>query len=306
MWQLDVAIKRNIELNAVDLLDVSIVIPMRNARTTIEQQLHSLACQTFTGAWEVIVVDNGSTDNSAAIAIQCSDLLPRLRVIKALEKRGPAYARNVGTRVARGKLILYCDADDEVTEGWLAAMWRAYCRGASFLAACEDHGTLSDGKADIRPIALTKEQFPFLPWSRGGNIGIRSSVFEVVGGWHEERLIGEDVDFCWRIQLAGYELHLVEDAVMRYRHPSNWRKLAAQQFRFGINAPRLYEDFSEFGASLVLRPGFIQTIFRLMCKFPTVFISRKYRNEWIGTTAGSIGRFWGIILLQINSDVPSK
>lgn len=90
---------------------VSVIIPMYNAVGTIEATLRSVAEQTF-GDWEVVAVDDASTDDTARLA---ASLDPRIRVVRVERNAGPAAARNLALRHARGELVALLDADD----GWL-------------------------------------------------------------------------------------------------------------------------------------------------------------------------------------------
>ena len=76
------------------VLDVSVVIPAHNAAGTIRAQLDAVLGQQWTGTWEVIVVDNRSTDNTLAIVEECAQRDPRLRIVQALERKGIGYTRN--------------------------------------------------------------------------------------------------------------------------------------------------------------------------------------------------------------------
>jgi len=101
---------------------VSVVIPVFNAAATIAEQLAALGRQTYAGEWEIVVADNGSTDDTAAIVDAYRSELPALRVVDASARSGPAFARNTGARLARGDFIAFCDADDVVADRWLEAL----------------------------------------------------------------------------------------------------------------------------------------------------------------------------------------
>src|SRR5690606_10578144 len=94
---------------------ISVVIPARDAARWIDAQLGALACQEVPVPWEVVVADNGSTDDTVARAEAWADRLP-VRVVDASGRPGPNHARNQGTAAARGDLLLYCDADDVVQD----------------------------------------------------------------------------------------------------------------------------------------------------------------------------------------------
>ena len=104
---------------------VSVIIPAFNAAETLDAQLRALSQQQWGGTWEVVVADNGSTDDTVARAALRKDDLPALRVVDASGERGPSFARNVGARVADGDYLLFVDADDIVEPGWLAHMAEA-------------------------------------------------------------------------------------------------------------------------------------------------------------------------------------
>lgn len=97
------------------LHDLSIIIPAFNAAHCIERVLRSLEAAGANGAREIIVVDDGSTDNTAAHAKRCAPWLPRLRVVRQAN-RGPGGARNHGLAVSTGKYVHFVDADDTLVE----------------------------------------------------------------------------------------------------------------------------------------------------------------------------------------------
>src|SRR5579864_1647403 len=75
---------------------LSIVIACRNEAETLPKQLDALAAQDWPGWWQVVVVDNGSTDGTAEVARRWADRISNLEVVDASQRRGQAYARNVG------------------------------------------------------------------------------------------------------------------------------------------------------------------------------------------------------------------
>jgi glycosyltransferase involved in cell wall biosynthesis len=90
---------------------VSVVTPVWNAAATLAEAVASVRAQTLPD-WEMILVDDGSTDRSRALAEALAAAEPRLRVLGWAENRGAAAARNAGIRAARGRYIAFLDADD--------------------------------------------------------------------------------------------------------------------------------------------------------------------------------------------------
>jgi teichuronic acid biosynthesis glycosyltransferase TuaG len=90
---------------------VSVITPIWNAAATLSETVASVRAQSF-GDWEMLLVDDGSTDGSRALAERLAATDPRLRLLGWRDNRGPAAARNAGIRAARGRFIAFLDADD--------------------------------------------------------------------------------------------------------------------------------------------------------------------------------------------------
>ncbi len=223
---------------------LSVVMACRDASSTIVAQLLALAGQESPVPWEVVVVDNRSRDGSAQVALAHAPLLPALRVVPALERDGPGYARNVGVRAARGRWVVFCDADDVVADGWLAAMARALERHPA-VAGRFDAERLNPPRVlasravdQTSGLQHTPELSP-LPHAGAGNLGVHRALFEQVGGFDESLPVLEDTDLTWRVQEAsGTVLHFAPDAVVHVRLRSTGRAM----FRQGRTYGRAYAE----------------------------------------------------------------
>lgn len=112
--------------------EVSVIICVRNGARTIRRQLDALDAQVDHPPFEVIVVDNGSTDDTVAVVERWlrerGPVDAPGHLVDASTRPGIPYARNQGALAARGRLLAYCDADDRVHPRWVGAMHRALAR----------------------------------------------------------------------------------------------------------------------------------------------------------------------------------
>ncbi len=104
-----------------DKVIVSVVIPAYNAAEFLANAVASLQAQTL-AAWEAIIVDDASTDDTVAVAERLAEAESRVRVLRQERNGGPCAARNAGFAVARGEWIAVLDADDVYLPTRLAAM----------------------------------------------------------------------------------------------------------------------------------------------------------------------------------------
>ena len=283
-----------------ELRRTTVVIPALNVAATIGVQLAALARQEFDGEWEVLVCDNGSTDATREIVAGFASRVPGLRVVDASDARGAAHARNVGA-AAGGDLIAYCDADDEVEPGWLAALVRT-AADADVVGGSLEHQALNDPDiAALRGGAETAlpRAFGFLPYAISANVAVRRTAWEAIGGWDEECLISEDVEFSWRAQLAGLELAFAPDAVARYRHRTSLRASARQVYGYADSSARIYRRYRGAGAQRRSLRRVASSWAFLATRLPFVVLSRRRRGSWLIAAAENAGRIRGSIRYRV-------
>lgn len=265
---------------------ISVVVPVRNGMPWLDHQLRSLAAQQTECDWEVVVADNGSDDGTASCVLQWTERCPRIHLVDASERRGPGAARNVGVGMAAGSLLAFCDADDVVRPGWLASMSAALA-DADLIAGVFDFGAL-DGAPQPIPVPAATQQLGFLPFALGANLGVRREAFEAVQGFSEEIWPGEDVDLCWRLQLAGFRFAVNDDAVVEKRARTDGRLTFKAAWSYGQCGPRLFERYRSDGMRRDLR-GAAKAWLWLMIASPGL-VSAKWRRQWLRTFGIRAGR----------------
>lgn len=226
---------------------LSVVIPCLDVERVLPTQLEALAGQYCAEPWEVVIADNASVDRTRHVAESFRSRFPELRVVSA-ERRGRHYACNVGARSARGKFLVFVDADDEVAPGFLAAMHRGL-ENHEFVGGRLEHRRLNPatflGVGEVQSNDLM-EGLGFRPFVMGANMGVRRSVFERLGGF-DDKPYCEDIDFSWRAQLNGIRPVFLPEAVVHYRQRPSPLLMFRQHRRFGCAQALLYRDFHALG-----------------------------------------------------------
>jgi glycosyltransferase involved in cell wall biosynthesis len=274
---------------------VSVVIPSLNTRATIGEQLDALAAQTYAGAWEVVVLDNGSTDGSDAYALTWADRLPGLRVVRVAQ-RGISNVRNAARVATEGDLLAFCDADDVVVPGWLAALIDA--AGTYDVVG----GPLDDTTLNPPSVVRWRGAIPrdalmvplgFRPFAPGGNCAVWADVVDALGGWDTGYVAGsDDVDFCWRAAEAGYSVGFAPGAVIAYRYRHDRRALYRQFFRYGRTEALLQRRFAVPRNSLL---DVLRVWRRLLRRAPALRRNDDDRVVLLREYAYHAGRLWGSV-----------
>ena len=207
---------------------ISVVVCSYNGSRTIRQSLEALARVDYPDL-EVIVVDDGSTDDTAAIAAEHD-----VRLVSQANA-GLSAARNTGWQAATGEIVAYLDDDAYPDPGWLRYLaWsflttaHAAIGGPNVTPADDPPVSHAVGHAPGGPIhvLLSDSEAEHIP---GCNMAFRRSALAAIGGFDPTfRVAGDDVDACWRIQAAGWTIGFSPAAVVwHHRRPSiraYWRQ----------------------------------------------------------------------------------
>jgi GT2 family glycosyltransferase len=278
---------------------LSVVIATFNGAETLGEQLDALATQDWQGSLEVVVSDNGSTDDTRAIVERYTGRFPSLVLVDSSDASGTAHARNVGASAATGDYVLFCDQDDKVGEGWLKAMATALERHP-FVAARLEHRQLNPAwTRDIYGEPQRDELLAppsFLPFAWGCSIGVRRDMHINEGGFDEAfRQGGEDVDYCYRIQLSGTPIHFVPVAVIHYRDRQCLGEIFRQFRGYGRAWATLLKQYSPYGMQ---RPSQLRAMagwLLLVPRIPLYLRTRERRALWVSQLGWKIGRLEGSV-----------
>jgi glycosyltransferase involved in cell wall biosynthesis len=192
---------------------VSFVIPVRNDAVRLERCLASIAANAYPRERiEIVVVDNNSTDGSAAAARRQG------AIVLQSSERSVAALRNKGARAALGGIIAFVDADHEIDQDWVATA----------VDVLSDPSVAATGSPCVTPPSANwvQQQYDGLrdhpsarqdvSWLGSGNLAVRRSAFDMVGGFDARLTACEDVDLCNRLIGAGHRI--VADPGLRNIH----------------------------------------------------------------------------------------
>lgn len=222
----------------------SVIIPCHDAGRTLGLQLEALWRQQDAEPFEVVVVDNGSTDDTVAVARSWADRLD-LRVVDAADRPGAAYARNRGVALCRGAKLLFCDGDDLVAPHFVAHGQRALEEVPVYVTAFigveekvfrQGYDAVTDQLEEHDYCSPQEERqdqdWPVLP---GGCFGIRRDLFLKVGGFDPSAEPGaEDNDLGIRCTDAGHLPPVLPSTMLAYRiQPAGDRSYALFRRRSG-------------------------------------------------------------------------
>lgn len=242
---------------------LSVILPCFNAAETIAVQLEALTQQQWSDSWEVIVSNNGSTDESMAIVERYRDRLPGLRIVNAYEPSKPrqpvAHSYNMGIQAAIGDAFAFCESDDEIAPGWVAAMGDALSKydlvaGRLEYRKLNPHWLTVAGGHQPQQTELigNTEAPPYLIFASGCNLGMTRTLYETVGLLDTSIPCSYDTDYCWKAQLAGFQLHFVPEALIHYRLRHTLKALYKQGLRWGKDHPLLCRRYGSPDDKLVV------------------------------------------------------
>jgi glycosyltransferase involved in cell wall biosynthesis len=205
-------------------VSIGVVIPARNAAPFIADALASLLRQTRAD-WQAVVVDDGSTDDTAAVAARCTD--PRIRLLRQ-PPAGVSAARNAGVAALAADRLLFLDADDWLAPDAIERLDAALAGSAQAVAVYGAYAFVgADGqkRAGCRATAAPGDLLPRLVvrnlFTNGGHLLVRAPAFNACGGFCTALSFGEDWD-CWvRLALHGPFAPLADDRPVLYvRRPA--------------------------------------------------------------------------------------
>ncbi len=222
------------------MVKVSVVVPARNEAARIRACLRALLSQDYPReAYEVIVVDDGSTDGTAEVAAGFGVSVVRQPPL------GGAAARNAGIAHARGQVVAFTDADCVPARDWLRRLVEPFEEADVAGCAGDVAGSgesLVARYVDEAGVFRLATRMRARPWPNfvTANVAYRRAVFDALGGFDPALAAASDMEMSWRIARDGrFRVVPCPSAVVHHMHPSTVRGLCQQWFGYGAGRARL-------------------------------------------------------------------
>lgn len=214
----------------------SVVIPAYNAERLLPECLKSLYDQTVPrDQYEIIVVDDGSTDGTAKAA----GSFPGVRVVSQ-KNQGPAAARNLGAREAGADIVLFTDSDCVPERDWVERMLEPFGRDPKLAGDKGRYLTRQKELAARFVQAEYQDKYRLLEKHREIDFidtysaGFRREAFLRYGGYDTSFPVAcaEDVELSFRMSNGGERMVYVPGAVVYHRHPDRWGAYFRKKYKF--------------------------------------------------------------------------
>jgi glycosyltransferase involved in cell wall biosynthesis len=212
----------------------SIIIPVYNVAPYLRKAIDSVLCQSFQGEYEVVLINDGSTDGSGKICdeyVQCASIAHRIRVFHK-PNGGVSSARNVGLKEARGEWVLFVDADDWIEPDYIGNFIRADFPVSDVLRF-QGHKKYSSVTTTSSSASANFREFPLTPYPTTSEVVFRNNLLFYWGVWgkmfnrstinklnlrfDENLALGEDSVFFFKYLAGVASLDIVSGTAYCYR-----------------------------------------------------------------------------------------
>lgn len=265
-------------LNEAEYPSVSVIVPVRNRPEEIVDCLKSLNRLDYPAEkLEVIVVDDASDDETPELAARFSGV----RLIRMQKHRQASFCRNRGAEAATGEILAFIDSDCLADTTWLKELTPAFrdpslgALGGWVDSAFEEKGldryekvksSLKIGDRFIRSEKI--DSFFYVPTC---NFLVKRDVYLKFGGLRENLHVGEDVDFCWRMQDGGHNLEYRPMGRVFHKHRNRLAAFCSRRFDYGTSEVILQQLHTDRVKCLYLPPA--ESFFWLIVLFSIILKS---------------------------------
>lgn len=279
---------------------VSIIIPIFNSEKFLPSLFNCLDCNEFIEGDEILLVDNGSTDNTGSLCIEKTKNCDRYKYFYYAEKADSYAARNYGIKQSSGEILVFTDSDCKPTKEWLSTI-RANIQPGTFIAGnvlleivennvweCLDSIThLSQTKSNVSSGRVAT-----------ANMSVLKRDLEERVGLFEERFAGGDFEWSQRAVRCGMKLLFLEKALVYHPSRKTYNEILTREKRSAYGAGKHYRLSNK--SKIELWTVYFLKIF----KFDTYAkLASQMRKNGISAkdVSGFLVHFFGIRVQQLKA-----
>ncbi|HNX74641.1 MAG TPA: glycosyltransferase [Candidatus Rifleibacterium sp.] len=265
-------------------LNASVIVPVYNGGEGLARCLMALSRQVTGFAFEVIVVDDASSEDISR-QIDSFSAKMTLRCHRLAKNSGPGAARNAGVALAQNNILLFTDADCVPATDWVEKMLRPFAdpevTGVKGVYITHQH----DLWARLAQLEFAERyeklasyaEIDFIDTYSGG---YRKSAFLAAGGFNEELRQNEDVDLAFRVKTSGARFIFVPEAAVAHTHREGWLNYAKLKYWRGYWRMRIYRSHLARAGNDTYTPGSLKIQLLLLVALPLVVLSKSARFIW--------------------------
>lgn len=286
---------------------VSVIIAIYNEREDIGNCLKAIKAQSHP-IIEIIVVDNGSTDNSIEVVKNYADK------IVSEKRKGITFAKNKGLRVAKGQFVATTDADCIPDKRWIEELVECFDdpavasagganltpQNASDFEKCIDFLLKRLGPAFRSNYVSDTKSITEIFHNPGCNVMYRKTILEDLEGFNEQLLTVEDEELDFRIRIRGYRILFTPFAKVYHNRKSNWKKFVKQVYRYAIGRAQFIKLHPKIAQWPRFIPSFI-ILFSLILFIIGIFNGLFFKILLIEMLIGIVGSLLVTCYLTLKS-----
>lgn len=253
--------KKSPRLVQAALPTISVIIPVKDRADDLRNCLTSLKDLDYPQEKiEIVVVDDGSTDETPAVAEELGAFL----IDSGMVGGGPAQARNRGARFAHGEILAFIDSDCTASEQWLMELLPVFADPdvaavGGWVDGMHTESTLDCYEAVMSSLNLGRRA---MSGGAGGdtfylpscNLLMRKVAFSAAGGFHSALHVGEDVDLTWRLRDAGWKITYLPEGTVFHAHRSQLWPFMKRRFDYGTSEGLLQQLHPVRGKKMLVPP----------------------------------------------------
>jgi len=261
---------------------ISIIIPVKNFERTLDKTFEYLMNIDYPHeSMEIIIADGGSNDGTVPLIKEYQKTYPFIKLVEIPNCPTPAYARNKALNEAKGEFLFFTDGDCAPCKEWVYEMLKhfqrdekigivggeiytlrvekdnlveAWCEHFCFNMVSPRYGFIKEGYfpllSDKHPSQIAGHRAYFFVTA---NVAYRKKAIEQSGAKFWENATGEDIDFCYKVQSAGWKLYFSPKAKVDHMHRANLAQLLKVWISYGAAHPPLLAKYSKNRLEIILQ-----------------------------------------------------